>query len=87
MHFKLLPHPPYSPDLASSDYCLFADLKKMLQEKRFGFNKEMISETEAYFKAKDKSLYIKGIELLESHWNLCIPLEGDYANELNRVLP
>ncbi|CAD7093460.1 unnamed protein product [Hermetia illucens] len=30
--FQLLPHPPYSLDLAPSDYWLFADLKKMLQE-------------------------------------------------------
>ena len=29
--FELLSHPPYSPDLASSDYWLFADLKRMLQ--------------------------------------------------------
>ncbi|KAM8718305.1 hypothetical protein ACLKA7_001005 [Drosophila subpalustris] len=29
--FELLPHPPYSPDLAPSDYWLFADLKKMLR--------------------------------------------------------
>ena len=30
LHFKLLWHPPYSPDLAPSDYWLFADLKRML---------------------------------------------------------
>ena len=30
LRFELLPHPPYSPDLAPSDYWLFADLKKML---------------------------------------------------------
>ncbi|KAM8710012.1 hypothetical protein ACLKA7_016761 [Drosophila subpalustris] len=29
--FELLPHPPDSPDLAPSDYWLFADLKKMLR--------------------------------------------------------
>ncbi|KAM8702311.1 hypothetical protein ACLKA7_004975 [Drosophila subpalustris] len=29
--FELLPHPPYSQDLAPSDYWLFADLKKMLR--------------------------------------------------------
>ena len=45
--YKLLPHPPYSPDLAPSDYWLFADLKKMLQGKRFGSNEEVIAETEA----------------------------------------
>ena len=28
LNFELLPHPPYSPDLAPSDYWLFAYLKK-----------------------------------------------------------
>ena len=50
------------------DYWLFADLKRMLQRKRFGSN-EVISETEAYFEAKDKSFHKKGIELLEKRWN------------------
>ena len=44
LHFKLCPHPPYSPDL---------------QGKKFGSNVEVITETEAYFKAKDKSFYKK----------------------------
>ena len=57
-----LPHPPYYSDLASSDYWLFADLKRMLQGKRFGSNEEVISETEAYFEAKDKLFYKKGIK-------------------------
>ena len=37
--FEFLPHPLYSPDLSLSDYWLFADLKKMLQRKRFDFRK------------------------------------------------
>jgi histone-lysine N-methyltransferase SETMAR len=28
LNFELLPHPPYSPDLAPSDYHLFCSLKK-----------------------------------------------------------
>ena len=59
LHFKLLLHPPYSPDLAPSDYWLFADLKRILYGKRFGSNEEVISETETYFEAKDKSFYKK----------------------------
>ena len=43
--------------------------------------KKVISETEAYFEAKDKSFNKKGIELLKKHWNQCITLEGDYVNE------
>ena len=69
LHFELLPHPLYSPDLAPSDYYLFADLKSVLQGKIFGSNKEVIAKTEAYFEAKIKSLYKKGIEMLEKRWN------------------
>ena len=53
----------------------------MLQGKRFGSNEEMTLETEAYFKAKNKSFYKTGIELLEKCWNQCVTLEGDYIDE------
>ena len=81
LHFELLQQPPYSPDLALSNYWLFADLKRMPQKKRFCSNEEMISETEAYFEAKDKSFYKKGIKLLEKCWTQWITLEGDYVDE------
>ena len=51
----MLLHPSYSPDLVPSVHCLFADLKRMLQGKQFSFCEKVISETEAYFEAKDKS--------------------------------
>uniref|UniRef100_A0A1B0G5T2 Uncharacterized protein n=1 Tax=Glossina morsitans morsitans TaxID=37546 RepID=A0A1B0G5T2_GLOMM len=79
--FELLPHPPYSPDLAPSDYYLFANLKKMLAGKRCSSIEEAIAETEAYFEGLEKSFYRKGIEMLEKRWNDCITLEGDYVNE------
>ena len=69
LYFKLLLHPPYSPDFAFNDYWLFADLKGMLQGKKFGSNEEVILETEAYFEAKEISFNKKGIELLEKCYN------------------
>ena len=81
LSFELLPHPPYSPYLSPSDYWLFADLKKMLQRKRFGSNEKVIVETEAYFESKDESFYKKGIEKLEKRWNECITLEGNCVDE------
>ena len=71
LHFKLLLHPSYFPDLAPSDYWLFADLKRMLQGKRFGSNEEVISETEAYFEAKQ-------IILQRRHWIVREALESVY---------
>ncbi|KAI6656057.1 hypothetical protein LOD99_1791 [Oopsacas minuta] len=33
--FEFFPHPPYSPDLAPSDYWLFGEMKRPLRGKRF----------------------------------------------------
>jgi hypothetical protein len=41
---KLLPNPPYSPDLVSSDIFLLPNMKKWLGEKRFAPNEEVITE-------------------------------------------
>lgn len=76
--FELLPHPPYSPDLAPSDFFLFANLKRMLAGKKFSTDEEVIAETEAYFEAKEKSYYKNGIEKLYDRYNRCIALEGNY---------
>ena len=35
LNFEILPHPPYSPDLAPSDYWIFGAMKKPLKGKRF----------------------------------------------------
>ena len=81
LSFELLPHPPYSPDLAPWNYWLFAELKKMLQGNKFDSNEEVIVESEAYFESKDESFYKKCIEKLEKRWNECITLEGNYVDE------
>ena len=53
--FELLPHPPYSTDLAPSNNWLFSDLKRMLPGKWSGSNEVVLSEGEEYFEAKDNS--------------------------------
>ena len=64
--YELLPHRQYSPDLAPNDYWLIANLKKMIQGKRFVSNDEVIAETNAYFGAKNKSFYTPEIEIWKS---------------------
>lgn len=79
--YEIVQHPPYSPDLAPSDYYLFPHLKKMLQGTRFHSNSEVEAQTMAYFEELSKSFYKKGIEMLENRWNRCIELKGDYVEE------
>lgn len=81
LRYELLLHPPYSPDLAPSDYYLFPNLKRWLQGKRFHTNEEVILETEAYFADFDNSYYSKGIRMLEDRWKKCILLQGDYVED------
>jgi histone-lysine N-methyltransferase SETMAR len=44
---EVLPHPPYSPDLAPCDFFLFPRLKKIIKGKRFKFDEELQKATVA----------------------------------------
>ncbi|EFN64908.1 Histone-lysine N-methyltransferase SETMAR, partial [Camponotus floridanus] len=62
LRYELLPHPPYSPDLAPCDFFLFPNMKKWLAGKKFSSNEEVIAETEAYFGEFDKSYFLEGLK-------------------------
>jgi histone-lysine N-methyltransferase SETMAR len=79
--YELLPHAPYSPDLAPCDYFLFPNMKKWLGGKRFEDREELIGETEAYFEGLEKSYFLEGIKKLENRWAKCIELKGDYVEK------
>ena len=79
--FKSLPHTPYSPDLAPSNYYLFSNLKRWLCGRRFKSNEEVEWETEGYFGEFDKLYYFEGIEKLKHRWTHCIKLKGKYNKE------
>lgn len=81
LRYELLPHPPYSPDLAPSDYFLFPNLKRWLQGKKFYTNEEVEWETDVYFEALDKDYYTKGVRMLEKRWTDCIAMKGNYVEK------
>lgn len=64
LKFELLQHPPYSPDLAPSDYGLNPNLKKCLGRCRFTSD-EVIAQTVAYSEAFLKSDFLDGLQKLE----------------------
>jgi len=49
LHYELLEHPPYSPDLAPCDFYRFPKLKLFLNGQRFSSNQEAIAAVEWYF--------------------------------------
>ena len=55
--FEILPHPPYSPDMAPSDVYLFPKLKSHIRGTQFGSNKYIINE---YLWARKRPSILKG---------------------------
>lgn len=79
--FKLLEHPPYSPDLAPSDFRLFPNLKRFLRGKRFSSNEEVITAVDGYFEDLPQNHFRDGVNELEKRWKKCIEFKGDYIEE------
>ena len=80
--FELVDHPPYSPDLAPSDYFLFPNImKKHSAGKQYQTNDEVISAIEDFFEDQDKSFYTTGIQALQDHSKKCVYHRGDYVEK------
>jgi len=80
----LLEHPPFSPDLAPSDFSLFPKLKPFPPGQRFSSNQEAITAVEGYFADLTKNHYRDWIMAMEHCWNKCISLKGDYVEKLKQ---
>ena len=64
--FEVLPHPPYSPDMAPSDSVyLFPKLKSNLRGTQFGSNEGVIAAVNEYLEDQDKDFYLEGISMLK----------------------
>ena len=70
--FEILDHPPYSPDLAPSDFYLFPRLKEHLRGKKF---------EDDFLSTQDEDFFKKGILALEKRFLKCIDLKGDYVEK------
>jgi histone-lysine N-methyltransferase SETMAR len=79
--FSLLPHPPYSPDLAPSDSYLFPKLKEHLRSQHFGSDEEVKSAVRKYFREQNSEFYKNGFQKLVYRWCKCIEVEGDYVEK------
>ena len=78
--FELIDHPPYSPDLAPSDYFLFPNLKKHLAGKRYETD-DVISAVEDFFEGQEENFYATGIRELQHRWKKCVDRRGDYVEK------
>jgi hypothetical protein len=54
LHFDVLKHPAYLPDLVPSDYCLFPNLKKHLKGRKFSNTEDATLTAEGWFAVQPK---------------------------------
>ncbi|XP_054152815.1 histone-lysine N-methyltransferase SETMAR-like [Oppia nitens] len=76
--WKIIPHPPYSPDIAPSDYYLFRSMQHFLDGKKFKNREEVEVAVKEFFGLKEKNWFAEGIEKLPNKWREVIELDGDY---------
>lgn len=76
--WDVLPHPPYSPDLAPSDFHLFRSLQNSLNRKTFVSDDDIKSFLDGFFAEKGKGFYESGIMKLPERWKKVIENNGQY---------
>lgn len=79
--WEVLPHPPYSPDLAPSDYHLFRSLDNYIRDKKFRSTSDVESALNEFFSSKDQSFYQRGINMLAHRWQTVIDNNGEYFED------
>ncbi|KAG6794851.1 transposase [Apis mellifera caucasica] len=66
--WDVLPHPPYSPDLAPSDYFLFRSLQNSLNGKNFNNDDDIKLYLIHFFANKNQKFYERRIMMLPKRW-------------------
>ncbi|KDR22890.1 hypothetical protein L798_14745, partial [Zootermopsis nevadensis] len=79
--WTVLPHPPYSPDLAPSDFHLFGPLKDAIRGTRFEDDESVIQAVRTWLRAQDKSWYRQGMHALVPRWRKAVQVDGDYVEK------
>lgn len=81
LRLEVLPHPPYSPDMAPSDYHLFRSMQHYLAGKKFTSLEDVKNGINQFFCSKPPEFYKSGIEKLVCKWRQIIERDGDYFSE------
>ena len=80
LKWEVLPHPPYSPDIAPSDYYLFRSMTHGLAEQHFTSYEDTKKWVDSWIASKDVSFFRRGIQMLPERWEKVVASDGQYFN-------
>ena len=76
--WEILSHAAYSPDLAPSDYYLFASMGHALAEQRFTSYENVQKWLDDWFASKEQQFFWCGIHKFSDSWEKCIASDWQY---------
>jgi len=80
-NWEIFDHPPYSPDLAPSDYHLFTKMKIWLATQRFHTNKELMDGVDNRLHNLAAPFFGEGLQKLVSQYDRCLIVECNYVEK------
>ncbi|KAG5311344.1 MOS1T transposase, partial [Pseudoatta argentina] len=78
LKWEVLPHPPYSPDMAPSDFHLLRSMAHGLADRRFHSYEEAQKWIDSWIASKDMSFFRRGIHVLPERWEKVVSSDGQY---------
>jgi [histone H3]-lysine36 N-dimethyltransferase SETMAR len=77
--WELLPHPPYSPTEAPTDYHVNRSLKNWLSSKVYDNLEDLVADVKGWIASKNIHFFERGIDQLPGKWEAVIEVDGEYA--------
>ncbi len=75
---NLVPHPPYSPDLAPCDFALFPHLKKQLRATHFANIQEVQDRVRLVLRNTETEVFYNALRNMAIRWKKCVAVQGEY---------
>ena len=76
--WEVLQHPPYSPDLAPTDYHLFRSLSNHMSNEIFDNQGDLERWLNNFFESRPADFWRNGIDKLVERWEQVVNNYGDY---------
>ncbi|GFU06031.1 histone-lysine N-methyltransferase SETMAR [Trichonephila clavipes] len=82
--WKVLMHPPYSPDMAPNDYHPFLALQNFQSDKKLGSREDCENRLLEFFANKGQDFYERGNMQLPLKWQQIIQENGTYLTQIGQ---
>jgi len=80
-NWDIFDHPPYSLELAPSDYHFFTKMKVWLATQRFHTYEELVDGVNNWLHNLAASFFDEGLQKLVSRYNKCLNADGNYVEK------